>query len=879
MSYRTLPVSALRRLAESSVGTMPDREAQFTLGQRYARGIGVQKNETEAAKWFLKAADAEHERAQRYLAFAYLHGRGVERNVSEGIRRLRIAAEWGDAPSQRQLGFHYATGNGIARDETKGMHWFLQAANQGDYLAQYNLAVAYANGSGVEKEPTVAFHWYELAATQGMPEAQCALALAYEHGIGVALDYAKSAYWNRLAANKNYAEACSNLGWLYENGLGVEQDLEHAQRLYELAARQEYSEASVRLCKLRERHSSDHASQSEPLLHRDESIKSYIDAAFEGLVGLEVVRQEVFRQASYIHVQKLRAQLGLRVPHWPSRHLIFLGNPGTGKTTIARIFAGLYKRLGIVKTDKVVETDRAGLVAPYIGQTALKTKAVVESALGGILFIDEAYALARSGPQDFGKEAIETLLKLMEDHRDDLVVIVAGYTAEMESFIESNPGLASRLNRYVHFPDYSPQELLDILLNFCKTHSYVLSTDAHAGLLKVFRREILVQRERFGNARYVRNLFERMIEAQALRVYEEVSASKSDLQQILCADVQSSLGEVLPSADGLSGNYEAVLSRLNQLVGLERVKKQVQRLFDFVHVQHEREVAGSKTAKGFSQHLVFTGNPGTGKTAVARIVADLYFSLGIISSNRIVEVDRSGLVAGYVGQSAIKTLAVVKSALGGVLFIDEAYALAPIGGENDFGSEVIDTLLKAMEDHRGELMVIVAGYSQPMQRFIDSNPGFRSRFNHHIEFDDYTPAELLGIFEAFCKDAQYALDARDKSSVLAMFQRMYESGHTVANARLARNIFERSIEVQSGRLSKLGLPSQHIDLDLLTGSDLRIAIEEIEQEQFGAQFLHRMQGGNFEEPRCEKMQASMPTTTGQDFNLLPTTDEHESSTI
>ena len=838
MSYRTLPVSELHKLAEGSVSSKPDCDAQFTLGQRYARGIGFEKSEALAAQWFQRAADGGHVVAQRYLAYAFLHGRGLIMNEAEGVRRLRIAAERGDAPSQRQLGFHYAMGSGVHMDLREGMHWFRLAADQGDYLAQYNLAFAYTNGRGLPLDLSAALHWYTMAATQGMPEAQCALAMVYEHGVGVPVDYGKSVYWNGLAAAKDYGEAFGNLGWLYENGLGVVQDIDQALRLYELAARQECSEAKLRLVRLRERRStaspspelmerrssllpiSDHSPQESP------SITDYLASAFNGLVGLDVVRQEVFRQASYIHVQKLRAQQGLHIPNWPSRHLVFIGNPGTGKTSIARIIAGLYQRLGILKTDKVVETDRAGLVAPYIGQTALKTKSVVESALGGVLFIDEAYALAGTAAQDFGKEAIETLLKMMEDHRDDLVVIVAGYTAEMDGFIHSNPGLASRFNRYIHFPDYTPAELLKILLNFCAAHSYVLQESAHYGLLQIFDREIVLQRERFGNARYVRNQFEKIIEAQAQRVYTLGSTSKSDLEQILTLDVESAFGESLPVASDVGCSYDVVLERLNGLVGLERVKKQVRRLFDFVHMQHEREKAGHKTAKGFSQHLVFTGNPGTGKTMVSRIVADLYYSLGIIRSNHIVEVDRSGLVAGYVGQSAIKTREVVESALGGVLFIDEAYSLTHSSGPNDFGGEVVETLLKAMEDHRDQLVVIVAGYTEPMEVFINSNPGLRSRFNHYVHFDDYGPDELLGIFDSLCRESEYVLDGDARSHLSGHFKVLFEEGRTKANGRFARNVFERCIEVQSGRIaSDAGV--KQIDMNVLTPSDVSGALQEI----------------------------------------------------
>ena len=804
--FETLTIEQLRNLAGGHLLIKPDPEAQFHLGQRFAQGKGVEKDEPQAVYWFHRAADLGHAEAQRNLAFAFLSGKGIVKNQAEGVRRLRIAAEASDVAARRQLGYHYATGTGVPKDENEAVHWFRLAADQGDKFAQYNLAFAFTNGRGVSASPKDAVRWYQKAAEQGMPQAQCELGLIYEHGLGVPVDYEKSVYWSRLAAEQQYAEACCNLGWLYENGLGVAQDLEQAQHWYEEAVKQEFAQAKDRLSALRERRT-----RLQPIpernLRSDESVAEYLESAFADFVGLEAVRQEVFRQASYIQVQKLRAQQGLRVPNWPSRHLVFLGNPGTGKTTIARIIAGLYQRLGILKTDKVVETDRSGLVAAYVGQTAIKTRALVESALGGVLFIDEAYALARESGQDFGHEAIETLLKLMEDHRDDLVVIVAGYTEEMDHFINANPGLASRFNRYINFPDYTPAELLKIFLNFCSRHSYELSSSTHHGLQTIFGREIQVQRERFSNARYVRNLFEKIIEAQAQRVITLPNASKSDLQAILAADVEQGLGEPLAADEGTPSKYahfEGSLQKLNALVGLKNVKKQVQRLFAFVRLQRIRSSAGSKVPTGFSQHLVFIGNPGTGKTAVARIVADLYCSLGIIPSNHIVEVDRAGLVAGYVGQSAIKTLEVLESALGGVLFIDEAYALAQSEQSNDFGHEVIDTLLKFMEDHRDQMVVIVAGYPEPMKRFIDSNPGLRSRFNHFIEFEDYTPTELVDIFESFCTPSEYTLEAAARELLLADLTGLYETGQTSDNGRLVRNLFERCIEVQAERLTKLG---------------------------------------------------------------------------
>jgi TPR repeat protein/SpoVK/Ycf46/Vps4 family AAA+-type ATPase len=823
--YETLNVQELRKLADTANPGSGDPLAQCELGKRYTKGTGVNKDHTEAARWFRLAANQRNPEAQRNLAFAFLNGRGLPKDEVEGMHQLRLAANAQDAPAQRQLGYHYAMGIGVAANEREAVQWFRMAADQYDVFAQYNLAFALANGKGVPANQTEAAYWYELAAKQDMTDAQCALGLVYEHGLGVPVNYEKSAYWNRRAADKSHAESCSNLGWLYENGLGVPQDLEQARHWYEVAARQEFATAKQHLLRLRERPADAHRVNPHSL-RSEESIADYLNAAFHGFVGLDVVRDEVFRQASYIHVQKLREQKGLRVPTSPSRHLVFLGNPGTGKTSIARIIAGLYQRLGILKTDKVVETDRAGLVAPYIGQTAIKTRAIAESAMGGVLFIDEAYALSRTSGQDFGKEAIETLLKVMEDHRDDLVVIVAGYVAEMDEFLNSNPGLASRFNRYIRFPDYSPAELLAIFLNFCSAHSYILNESTHHGLKTIFSREIHLQRQHFSNARYVRNLFEKVIEAQAQRVFALPDASKSTLEAILLEDVEKGLGEPFPTDNGMSANCEDVLKRLNNLIGLERVKKQVQRLADFVRVQHARTDSGRKAATGFSQHLVFTGNPGTGKTVVSRIIADIYFSLGITLSNHIVEVDRSGLVAGFVGQSAIKTRAVLDSALGGVLFIDEAYALAQGDNENDFGREVIDTLLKTMEDSREQLVVIVAGYSEPMKVFINSNPGLRSRFNHYIEFDDYAPGELLAIFELFCRESEYTLDQAARPFLLENLTQLFNAGKTSDNGRFVRNVFQRCLEVQANRISQLA-ENPHWDMDSLITDDVSGALKEV----------------------------------------------------
>ncbi len=261
------------------------------------------------------------------------------------------------------------------------------------------------------------------------------------------------------------------------------------------------------------------------------------------LIGLRSVKEEVNSLANMVRIQKQREAQGLKSATM-SYHCVFTGNPGTGKTTVARILARIYKDLGIVKKGHLVETDRSGLIAEYVGQTAVKTNAVIDSALGGILFIDEAYALL-DGKGGYGDEAIATLLKRMEDNRDNLVVIVAGYTNEMKSFIDSNPGLQSRFTRYIDFPDYSANELYDIFMTRVNKYSYRLDADAEKFLRKSLSETVSHRSRNFGNGRYVRNLFEQTLTNQANRLGRQKNLSAQDLSQITLADVQGACQTVI----------------------------------------------------------------------------------------------------------------------------------------------------------------------------------------------------------------------------------------------------------------------------------------------------------------------------------------------
>ena len=260
------------------------------------------------------------------------------------------------------------------------------------------------------------------------------------------------------------------------------------------------------------------------------------------LVGLGDVKKDIKSLVNLMKVRKLRQENELPVPPM-SLHMVFMGNPGTGKTTVARLVSGLYAAIGVLSKGQLVEVDRSGLVAGYVGQTALKTQEVIKSALGGVLFIDEAYSLSSGGDNDFGREAIETILKAMEDHRDDLIVIVAGYTGPMSEFLSSNPGLESRFNKYFYFPDYKGEELLEIFKSQCQKNGYALSEESEAAAKALFDELYKERDENFGNGRDVRNRFEDMVVRQSNRVAALDAPSREDLMAVLPEDLRDAESE------------------------------------------------------------------------------------------------------------------------------------------------------------------------------------------------------------------------------------------------------------------------------------------------------------------------------------------------
>ena len=530
----------------------------------------------------------------------------------------------------------------------------------------------------------------------------------------------------------------------------------------------------------------------------------------DAMVGLAPVKQEVKALVARMQVEQKRRDKGLDVSAL-SQHMVFTGPPGVGKTEVARLVGEIYRGLKVLRKGHVVETDRAGLVAGYIGQTAGKTLDKCREALDGILFIDEAYSLAPAsggGGSDFGKEAIDTLLKFMEDNRERIVVIVAGYRNEMRRFVDSNPGLSSRFSKTVDFPSYDAAELCEIFRRMAARQQFALPAGFEAKLKPWI--ESRSKADDWANAREMRTLLEKTREAQALRVAGDPSADISDvtIEDVMIATGQQSEANDIPVV--------SALAKLDAMVGLAPVKQEVKRLTARLEVEQKRREQGLPIA-AVSQHMVFTGPPGVGKTEVARVIGEIFRALKVLRKGHIVETDRAGLVAGYVGQTATKTLDKCREALDGVLFIDEAYTLAAStgGGGPDFGKEAIDTLLKFMEDNRERIIVIVAGYPNEMRRFIESNPGLSSRFTKTIDFPGYGVGDLCEILKRMAERQHFTLPV-DFIAALAPWIEQRSTAPDWGNARSMRTLLEKAREAQAIRIST----APDADLSRLETADL-----------------------------------------------------------
>lgn len=548
----------------------------------------------------------------------------------------------------------------------------------------------------------------------------------------------------------------------------------------------------------------------------EESLDDVIKKLDE-LIGLNDIKKKIKDHISYLEFLKLRKEKGFEDTEGISLHSVFTGNPGTGKTTVVKLLGKIYQKMGLLSKGHVHEVDRADLVGEFIGQTAPKVKDAIKEARGGILFIDEAYALyrAKDDAKDFGKEVIEILIKEMSDGDGDIAIMVAGYPKEMDTFINSNPGLKSRFKYYFHFDDYFPEELVEISDYASVKRSVELTDEAKALVAKMITEAYRNRDKSFGNARFAYSIIDEGKMNMGLRLMKRKDVkelTKAEMSTIIDEDIKTIIATKHKKKVDIDIDEHLLretLKELSALVGLENIKTEVNELVKLVRYYRE---TGKDVLNRFSLHTVFTGNPGTGKTTVARLIGKIYKALGLLEKGHIVETGRDGLVAGYIGQTALKTKEKMDEAMGGVLFIDEAYALSD-GGQNSYGKEAIEVILKNMEDNRGKMAVIVAGYPDNMDVFLKSNPGLMSRFDRTLHFKDYSTETLYDIAAFMFSLENLVISEAAEKHLRNYLEDIYNARDKYfGNAREVRKLVEQAVKKQNLRMASLSNEERTLEM-------------------------------------------------------------------
>ena len=552
-----------------------------------------------------------------------------------------------------------------------------------------------------------------------------------------------------------------------------------------------------------------------------EGMPDDLEKYFEGMIGMESVKEQLDKIYQTVKMQLLREKIlrerGEVVQESEKGYnFILLGNPGTGKTTVARIIAQILYDIKIRTSDSFIEIERSGVVSDHVGGTENRMREILSKVEGGTLFIDEAYALYKEDSDtDFGQEAIDVLMKDMEDHRNSYSVIMAGYKEPMMNMIKNaNSGFSSRFSYFIELPDYSDEALIEIAHKHIEKQKFVTEEGVDAAIKKCIAHDKLDHT--FGNARYVRELVHRAIENQSQRLTKQGSYEKDELFLLKTEDFWQGAGE--------EEGVDKYLAELNQLIGLQSVKEEVNSLINLITVQKEMERRGLESSMDFGTlHMAFKGNPGTGKTTVARIIGKLYASLGVLKRGDVfVECSRADLVGKFQGHTATNVKKVVESALGGILFIDEAYSL--VQGEGDsFGREAVDTLVAEMENNRKNLVVIFAGYTKDLDEFFKNNQGLKSRIPKDLYFEDYNLNELYEIAISMMRAKKLKLTEMAEEALRASLVRN-SLKENFGNARGVRNLVDATYRKQNVRIAQLLKKGTEVSDEIL----MTIEAEDVE---------------------------------------------------
>lgn len=555
-------------------------------------------------------------------------------------------------------------------------------------------------------------------------------------------------------------------------------------------------------------------------------------ADIQNMAGLESLKNMINRYVANVKAVEARKARGQNaVLKIDNLHMIFAGSAGTGKTTAARKMGKIFKGLGILpEGDKIIECSGNDLCGNVVGDAIKNVHDNVNRAMGGILFIDEAYTLLNN---TYGKDAIDTILKEMEDKRGKFMVIMAGYAHDMDKLMQSNEGLKSRFNETIVFEDFTPAQLKDIFISFVKADENGYQIEEHA--LPYIERLLAKESKNkgFANARGVRNTWNRVRDMMDMRVAAlPADADESEFYMVKKEDITKLLNE------GIDENVsvEDIVKEIKQMIGLSAVKAKLDELVANAKYNLILKKQGLAPEKQGTQHMMFMGNAGTGKTTIARKLGQIYEKLGVTHSSKVVECGREDLVSGYVGQTAGKTKDVLDQALGGILFVDEAYSLIP-KGEADYGGEALTTILAYMENHKDDLIVIFAGYERELNALLDYNQGFESRFSseNKVYFEDYTLEEMGQIFMYQMRSQNITVDDALLPDILELIEYRKSQARNFGNARGVRNVADSVNAARRARVVQLDQSGQALapeQMLTVTKEDILAARKEDDDDVF-----------------------------------------------
>ncbi len=786
-------------------------------GTEAPRSFTLEEFATEAGKESARIEEAlrDPKRQNAQLSAetpALTDGGSYDREMTE-IRQLVSDKDYDNL---HDLGLKYADADNREYNPRLAVTCFKLAMQHGNLNGLISLAECFANDTGVPMDLTIAKKIFQRLLELNSPQ----LTEYAQEAIGAINEY--------LRTEPETYEEMTELGGYYERiaqGVEIAHYPEEEWLIYEYYRMSSYKKGKngMIMPKYHDKYYAQRVNWEQVLempwemyiqggsatpdvavsalsTSTEDGMPENLDHYFAGMIGMEPVKDQLDKIYQTVKMQLLREQIlrerGVSVAeNEKGYNFILLGNPGTGKTTVARIIAQILYDIKVRKSNSFLEIERSKVVSDHIGGTENRMREILEKVDGGTLFIDEAYSLYKEdSDNDFGQEAIDVLMKDMEDHRNSYSVIMAGYKEPMMNMIKNaNSGFSSRFTYFIELPDYSDDALIEIAHKHIEKQKFVTEAEVDQAIKKCINHDKIDHT--FGNARYIRELVNRAIENQSHRLTKQGSYDTDELF-------------LLKAIDFWQGNMEEdvvskYLAELNALTGLQEVKEEVNSLIKQITVQKELERRGMPSTMDFgTMHMAFKGNPGTGKTTVARIIGKLYTGLGILKRGDVfVECSRADLVEMYQGQTAKKVKKVVESALGGILFVDEAYSL--VQGEGDsFGHEAVDTLVAEMENNRKNLVVIFAGYSDDLNEFFKNNQGLRSRVPKDLYFADYDLNELYDIALSMIQAKNLLLSQEAEEALRASLLRnsMMED---FGNARGVRNIVDAIYRKQNVRVAKL----------------------------------------------------------------------------